>query len=134
MLALGLLWSKGKANQSPGRLGMIEKLASGVLRLLTPLGPRYVKPTLTQRIYLMWLFRNFPTLSPQVLSQRQQRTIDRLCNQHGFISVGLQNGTADAPLLGTLERRPAVEVASDPAEKIPVSSAVRPMDGLRQRS
>ena len=134
MLALGLLWSRVKASHSPGRLGMIEKLASGVLRVLTPLGPRYIRPTFLQRLYLVWLFRNFPILPPQVLSRRQKQAIDRWCNQHGFISLTIHNGTADAPILGTLERRPALSVEeSEPVSKIPVS-AVRPMDGLRQRS
>ena len=114
---------------------MIEKLASGVLRVLTPLGPRYVRPSFLQRVYLLWLFRNFPTLSPEVLSHRQQRAIEGFCNHHGFVSLTLQNGTVDVPILGTLERRPALDAEeSDPNAKIPVSSAVRRMDGLRQRS
>jgi hypothetical protein len=40
----------------------IEKLSSGVLRVLTPLGPRYVKPTVLQRFYLVWMFRHFSRL------------------------------------------------------------------------
>src|SRR2546430_4111018 len=34
----------------------LEKLSSGVLRVLTPLGPRYLKPSLAQKLYLLWLF------------------------------------------------------------------------------
>jgi hypothetical protein len=114
---------------------MIEKLSSGVLRVLTPLGPRYVRPSFLQRLYLLWLFRNFPLLSPQVLSQRQQRTIDGFCNQHGFVSLGYQNGLVDAPVIGTLERRPAVDIRkSDTQEQVAETSPVRPMDELRQRS
>jgi hypothetical protein len=114
---------------------MIEKLSSGVLRVLTPLGPRYVRPSFLQRLYLLWLFRNFPLLSPQVLSRRQQQIIDGLCNQHGFISLGYQNGLVDAPVIGTLERRPPADVRkSDAREEIAESTPVRPMDELRQRS
>jgi hypothetical protein len=135
MLALGLLWSKVKESQPPGRSRMIEKLFSGVLCMLTPLGPRYINPSLSQRIYLMWLFRNFPTLPPQVLSLRQQRLIDGLCHEHGFVSLTLQNGLVDAPVLGTLERRPALDVEDDSSDvNAVVSSAVRRLDGLRQRS
>jgi len=114
---------------------MIEKLSSGVLRVLTPLGPRYVRPSFLQRLYLLWLFRNFPLLSPLVLSARQQQMIDSMCNQHGFVSLSYQNGLVDAPVIGTLERRPAVEIRkSDPQEQVAESTPVRPMDELRQRS
>ena len=30
----------------------MEKLFAGVLRVLTPLGPRYIRPSLAQRIYV----------------------------------------------------------------------------------
>ena len=133
MLALGLLWSKIRQKPVSGRSGMVEKIASGVLRVLTPLGPRYVRPTLSQRIYLLWLFRNFPALAPQILSRRQQRILDGICNQHGFIALSPQNGLYDTPILGTLERRPTMD-SPDPAAKIPVRSAVREIDGLRQQS
>ena len=83
----------------------IEKLAEGVLSVLTPLGPRYVKPTFWQRVYLMWIFRNFQTLPPQVLSTREQKLIDRLCAHQGFAGVGA-NPFEDAPVLGVVERRP----------------------------
>src|SRR5207237_1036313 len=39
-----------------------EKLSAGVLRILTPLGPRYLKPSLSQRVYLLWVFRHFEKL------------------------------------------------------------------------
>jgi len=34
----------------------MEKLAQGVLRVLTPLGPRYLNPSFAQRLYLLWIF------------------------------------------------------------------------------
>lgn len=84
----------------------IEKLASGVLRVLTPLGPRYLKPSILQRLYLLWVFRNFQTLPFKVLTQRQQRLIEAMCDENRFVSLGV--GFDDAPLLGTLEQRPPV--------------------------
>ena len=48
-----------------------EKLFSGVLCVLTPLGPRYIKPSFGQRIYLLWVFRHFHILPLQVLNSRQ---------------------------------------------------------------
>ena len=46
-----------QGDNPPGSLArtgrdMIEKLSGGVLRMLTPLGPRYIKPTFYQRLYL----------------------------------------------------------------------------------
>ena len=46
----------------------MEKLLAGVLRVLTPLGPRYIKLSLAQRIYLLWIFRHFQVLPLQVLT------------------------------------------------------------------
>src|SRR5256885_1692056 len=54
----------------------LEKLSSGVLRVLTPLGPRYLNPSLAQRLYLIWVFRHFETLPVKVLSSRQRRMIE----------------------------------------------------------
>ena len=46
----------------------LEKLFTGVLRVLTPLGARYIQPSFAQRIYLLWIFRHFKVLSFLVLS------------------------------------------------------------------
>jgi hypothetical protein len=40
----------------------IERLLDGVLRVLTPLGPRYLSPSFLERVYLLWTFRNFTSL------------------------------------------------------------------------
>ncbi len=82
----------------------LEKISSGVLRILTPLGPRYLKPSFLQRLYLLWVFRNFPTLPVKVLSSHQQRLLESMCAENRFVSFGV--GVDDAPLLGTLEQRP----------------------------
>jgi hypothetical protein len=86
----------------------LEKLTQGMLRVLTPLGPRYVNPALWQRVYLVWLFRNFHTLPVKVLSRRQQKRLERMCTQHGFVALA----TTDVPILGTLEQRPPIEPES----------------------
>ena len=56
----------------------LEKLASGVLRVLTPLGPRYLQPSFAQRLYLLWVFRNFQTLPVKVLTSRQRRRVESM--------------------------------------------------------
>src|SRR6267154_5821974 len=62
-----------KIRDDPSLAMWLEKIFGGVLRVLTPLGPRYIKPALSQRIYLLWIFRHFHILPVQVLSARQRR-------------------------------------------------------------
>lgn len=85
----------------------IEKLAVGVLRVLTPIGPRYVQLSFQQRIYLLWVFRHFQSLPHKVLTPRQQRLIDRLCAEDQFVTW---NHVEDVPVVGTIEQRSPVEV------------------------
>lgn len=82
----------------------IEKLCLGVLRVITPLGPRYLNPSFGQRLYLLWVFRHFQTLPFKVLSARQQRLIESMCDENRFVSLGVE--LEDTPLIGTLEQRP----------------------------
>jgi hypothetical protein len=111
----------------------MEKLSQGVLRVLTPLGPRYLNPSFVQRLYLLWIFRNFDTLPLKVLSSRQQRRIEAMCARHGFLSVLEPNGLMDTPLLGTLEQRPPVAPPRRPNRS--VSDSVAPFaTDLQQRS
>jgi hypothetical protein len=90
----------------------LEKLLSGVLRVMTPLGPRYLQPTFLQRLYLMWVFRNFPALPVKVLTSRQRRLMESMCADGKYVSFGV--GVYDAPLLGTLEQRPPIPEAPPP--------------------
>jgi hypothetical protein len=85
----------------------MEKLFAGVLRVLTPLGARYIKPSLAQRIYLLWIFRHFKVLPLQVLTSRQRRVIGALCVEPRFVPLTESDGW-EAPILGTLERRPPI--------------------------
>jgi hypothetical protein len=114
---------------------LLDKLSLGVLRVLTPLGPRYVNPSLLQRLYLLWIFRNFHTLPLKVLPRRQQRRIDRMCLKHGFVSLPERNGLEETPVLGTLEQRPPMETGVPPRPSQGVSAAVgRFAADVRQRS
>jgi hypothetical protein len=98
---------------------MIEKLAAGVIQVQTPIGPRYVIPSFLQRVYLLWMFRNFAILPHAVLTRRQQRMIDRMCGEQRFAS--LPYGIEDAAVIGTVEGRPPVGVDSLPPRR-PVAS------------
>jgi hypothetical protein len=88
----------------------LEKLTSGVLRILTPLGPRYLSPSFAQRLYLIWVFRHFETLPVKVLSPRQRRMIEFMCANNQFVSLDM--AMYSAPVLGTLEQRPPLPVAA----------------------
>lgn len=110
----------------------LEKLASGVLRVLTPLGPRYLKPSIAQRIYLLWIFRNFQTLPVKVLTSRQRRLVETMCAADQFVSFGI--GVDDAPLLGTLEQRPPIPDSAPPRRPATsVGDAVAPFAAETRR-
>jgi len=86
----------------------LDKLADGVVRVQTPIGPRYVMPSFLQRIYLLWMFRHFAVLPHIVLNSRQQRMIDRLCAEQRFESMAYSDALNEVPVIGTIERRPTV--------------------------
>ena len=96
----------------------IDKLADGVVRVQTPIGPRYVMPSFRQRLYLLWMFRNFPILPHAVLSARQQRMIDRMCAEQRFASMAYADGMDEAPVIGTIERRPPVRTELPPRKSV----------------
>lgn len=94
----------------------IEKLAEGILQVDTPIGPRFVRLSFKERAYFVWMFRHFPSLPQQVLSPREQRMVDRVCEENGFASMpGI--GTADAPVIGRIEKRSPVPAATLPVRK-----------------
>ena len=113
----------------------IEKLADGVVQVQTPIGPRYVMPSFLQRVYFLWMFRNFPILPHAVLSKRQQRLIDRLCSEQRFASMAYADGMNEAPVLGTIEHRPPVAADQLPPRRPNASESARGLTAeVRQRS
>jgi hypothetical protein len=91
----------------------IDKLADGVVRVVTPIGPRYIQLSFAQRAYFLWMFRHFDVLPQQVLSARQQRMVDRICVEKRFVS--LPSTIEETPIIGTLERIPAKGLPEGPA-------------------
>jgi hypothetical protein len=87
-----------------GQYMWIEKLTGGVLQVDTPIGPRFVQPNFTQRAYLIWIFRNFPSLPQQVLRPRERQLIDRLWSESKFVSMPVM-GAPNQPVIGRIERR-----------------------------
>ena len=112
----------------------IEKLAAGVVRVQTPIGPRYVMPSFRQRVYLVWMFRNFHILPHAVLSRRQQRLIDRLCAEQRFASMAYADGMDEVPVIGTIERRPVIGGEQFPLRRPAAGEASNPLTAeVRQR-
>jgi hypothetical protein len=111
----------------------IEKLSDGVVRVQTPIGPRYVMPSFMQRVYLLWMFRNFPILPHAVLSHRQQRLIDDLCAGQRFASMAFSDGLDEAPVIGTIERRPVIGSEPLPPRRPVVSEGPTAIAQVRQR-
>jgi len=112
----------------------MEKMCDGVVRIMTPIGPRYIQPAFRQRVYLMWTFRHFHTLPQQVLSSWQRKLIDQLCTEHHFIS--LPDTMEDAPLIGTVDRRPPIAAETLPPRRPTASvgeAALAPLADLQQR-
>jgi len=119
MAALELLWPIYGSGWA--QVMLIEKLAAGVVQVQTPIGPRYVMPSFLQRVYLVWMFRNFPILPHAVLNGRQQRMIDRMCGEQRFASMAYADGMDEAPVIGTVEHRPPIQADQLPPRR-PVSS------------
>lgn len=105
---------------------MLEKLNSGLLRVLTPLGPRYLKPSFVQRVYLLWLFRNFPSLPAKVLNHRQLTLVDTMWAENRFVAAPNSYGMQDAPIIGTLEQRPEFGESRETERSESVSDTVSP--------
>ena len=103
----------------------MEKLVAGVVRVVTPIGPRFIELSFWQRAYFLWIFRNFDTLPQQVLTERQRRIIDELCVEKRFVS--LPSSTDDAPIIGTLERIPVVQVEADQASERVADAGALPL-------
>jgi hypothetical protein len=113
---------------------LIDKLAAGVVQVQTPIGPRYVMPSFLQRVYLVWMFRNFHILPHAVLNGRQQRMIDRMCTEQRFASMAYVDHMDEAPVIGTVEHRPQIGADQLPPRR-PVASEPAGLPAeVRQRS
>jgi hypothetical protein len=89
----------------------MRRLLRGVLEVITPSGTHYLSPSIAERLYLGWIFRNFRTLPLTVLSQAQRRKIESIAAKYRRA-----NPSSCDEILGT------VELVSAP--KKPVQSAV----------
>ena len=89
------------------------KLVSGVVRVVTPLGPRYINPSFRQRILLLWIFRHFHSVPQQVLNGWQQSLINTVYAEPKFTSLPYHSAFDEATIIGTIEPPAGVQVRSD---------------------
>lgn len=95
----------------------IEKLRRGVLQVSTDSGLRYVEPSLTERLQLIWTFRNFNFLSEEVMTAHERHLMAHLCAAERLKQTP---GLEQAPcVIGTIER--LAPIASKPVR--PVAAA-----------
>ena len=94
----------------------LNRLESGFLLFETPQGLVRVEPSLGQRVYLLWTFRNFRRLSLPLLNQRQRALVNTLFRK----STGAVSDARD-PLLviGVVEHfvPPTVQAVAAQAQK-----------------
>lgn len=68
-------------------MAAVSNVEEGVVELHTDVGCLYVRPTGWQHLYLRWTFRNFHSLSREILNAKQKRLIDSLC-RNAVVSPG----------------------------------------------
>ena len=80
----------------------MEKIRRGVLQLETDGGLRFVKPSLGQRLQLLWTFRNFNVLPEDVLRPHERQLMVRLCQKSRPVRRG-DDTAMPGPIIGILE-------------------------------
>src|SRR5690348_1217936 len=103
-------------------MAAVSKIEQGVVELRTDVGRLYVRPTGWQRLYLRWTFRNFHSLSLQILNRRQKQLIENL--SRSAILTAAENVPATA-VIGIVENMTVLALPST-AEMAEAASAVKP--------
>lgn len=116
----------------------IEKIRHGVLEVQSENGLRYVRPSLGERIRLLWTFRNFQLLPHQVLNQRELALVAGLLEsgkfQHnGDCRIGIIEWPAPPSPPRPAQSSPKQAVRSAPTTKSS-PAALTPVTNARTRS
>ena len=95
----------------------MEKLRRGVLQVSTDSGLRYVEPSLTERVQLIWTFRNFNFLSEEVMTAHERHLMAHLCAAERLKQT---RGLEQSPcVIGTVER--LEPIAPKPVRSVPAA-------------
>jgi hypothetical protein len=101
----------------------IRRQLRGVLEIITPSGTYYLSPSISERLFLIWIFRNFRLLPFTVLSQTQRRMIE---------SIAAKSRRADPSrcdeILGSME---FVAPAKKPVQSAIVAASRPPVRSTR---
>ncbi len=81
----------------------------GVLEVVTPSGVYYLTPSLRERLYLVWMFRNFRNLPLGVLSEPQRKKIEAIASKRGT-----PDPHASDEILGTIDCTPVMKKPVQP--------------------
>lgn len=105
---------------------LVEKIRHGLLQVSTDHGPRFVAPSLLERLQLIWMFRNFKLLPQEVLSAHEQLLVRSLCEK----KLQKRNDVNPDAVIGIVEQQP-----SFPPKKRPIATAqVRPVASVAAHS
>ena len=80
----------------------MEKMRRGVLQVSTDSGVRYVQPSFSERLQLLWTFRNFNVLSEQILNQHERHVVEELCAEDRLFRPHVAD-CLSVCVIGTLE-------------------------------
>lgn len=84
----------------------IRRSLFGVLEVVTPAGAHYLCPSPLERVYLLWMFRNFRTLPLTVLTNAQRRKIESMVAKYRRANPMKCDEILGSVELGTPLRKP----------------------------
>jgi hypothetical protein len=105
----------------------MRRLFRGVLEVVTPSGTHYLSPSFTERLYLIWMFRNFRTLPLNVLTESQRKRIELMASTYNKAE-----GHQCDEILGSIESVPPIKRM--PRKFDPQRAAPQPVAPMRARS
>src|SRR5437016_12918282 len=85
-----------------------EVVRTGIVELRSNVGSFYARPSLWERLYLVWTFRNFHALPKEVLNPRQRRLAEKLCQS---VDLTVRGPIIRFPIFGVIENAAAAPVA-----------------------
>ncbi len=114
----------------------MEKIRRGMLEVQTDSGLVYLRPSLGERVRLLWTFRNFQLLPQKVLNQRELTLVAALLQRGKFQPNGeCRIGTVEWPLTSSEQSVAAsVEQSSRAAANASAACSANQGNNIQSRS